>query len=142
MEIVACPDCDVLQQLPRLAPGAKARCLRCGHVRATQPTDSLDRALALMLTAAIVFVVANTSPLMGLSAAGRQASTSIINGAYEMWPSGRGDDGDRRVLCGDRARKLYFVHADSPAGGAAAAGAALDRRNIALDALDPAVVDE
>ena len=89
MEIVACPDCDVLQQLPQLPPGAKARCLRCGHVLATQPTDSLDRTLALTLTAAIVFVVANTSPLMGLSAVGREASTSIIGGAYEMWFQGQ-----------------------------------------------------
>jgi len=36
-----------------------------------------------------VFIVANTTPLMGLSAAGRHASTTIVNGAYEMWLQGQ-----------------------------------------------------
>src|SRR4029434_3566944 len=89
MDTIACPDCDLLQLLPQLPPGGKARCPRCNHILATQPTNSLDRALALTLTAAIVFIVANTSPLMGLSAVGRQASTSIIGGAYQMWLQGQ-----------------------------------------------------
>jgi len=89
METIACPDCDLLQRLPELPPGGKARCPRCNNTLATQPTDSLDRALALTLTAAIVFVVANTSPLMGLSAVGREASTTIVGGAYQMWLQGQ-----------------------------------------------------
>ena len=70
METVACPDCDLLQRLPELPPGGKARCPRCGNTLATQPSDPLDRPLALTITAAIVFIVANTAPLMGLSAVG------------------------------------------------------------------------
>jgi paraquat-inducible protein A len=89
METIACPDCDLLQRLPGLPPGGKARCPRCNRILASQPTDSLDRALALTLTAAIVFIVANTSPLMGLSAVGRHASTTIVGGAYEMWLQGQ-----------------------------------------------------
>jgi paraquat-inducible protein A len=85
---VACPDCDLLQQLPELPPGGKARCPRCGHTLATRPTDPIDRPLALTLAAAIAFIVANTTPLMGLSAVGRHASTTIVGGAYEMWLQG------------------------------------------------------
>jgi paraquat-inducible protein A len=85
---VACPDCDLLQRLPELPPGGKARCPRCGHTLATQPTDPVDRPLALTLAAAIVFIVANTAPLLGLSAVGRHASTTIVGGAYEMWLQG------------------------------------------------------
>ena len=88
MDTVACPDCDLLQQLPELSPGGKARCARCGHVLATRPTDPLDRPLALTLAAAIAFIVANTTPLMGLSAVGRHASTTIGEGAYQMWVQG------------------------------------------------------
>lgn len=84
-EVAACPDCDLLQTLPALPPGGKARCPRCGHVLATRPTDPLDRPLALTVAAAILLVVANTAPLMGLSAVGRHASTTILGGAYEMW---------------------------------------------------------
>ena len=85
VETVACPDCDLLQRIPELAPGAKARCGRCGHILASQSADPLDRPLALTLAAAIVFIIANTTSLMGLSAVGRFASTTIPNGAYEMW---------------------------------------------------------
>src|SRR5258707_15728561 len=49
---------------------------------------SLQRPLALALAAALMFVVANTAPLMSLSAAGRTAGTTIAGGAYEMWRQG------------------------------------------------------
>ena len=81
---VACPDCDLLQQLPELEPGGKARCGRCGSTLATRATDPINRPLALTVAAALVFIVANTAPLMGLSAVGRYSSTTIGGGVYEM----------------------------------------------------------
>ena len=88
MSTVACPGCDLLQRIPPLPPGGKARCPRCGETLASRPAGSLDRPLALTLAAAIVLIVANTQPMMGLSAVGRQASTTILGGAYEMWVQG------------------------------------------------------
>ena len=44
--------------------------------------------MALTIAAAIVFVVANTTSLMGLSAVGRHASTTIVGGVIEMWQQG------------------------------------------------------
>jgi paraquat-inducible protein A len=87
-EIVACPECDLLLRLPGLPVGGKARCPRCGDTLATQPAEPLDRPLALAVAAAIAFIVANTTPLMGLSAAGRHASTTIVGGVAEMWQQG------------------------------------------------------
>ncbi len=89
METIACPDCDLLQRLPPLLAGGRAHCARCGTTVATQPRDPIGRPLALTLAAAIVFVVANTMPLMGLSAVGRHASTTIIGGSYDMWMQGQ-----------------------------------------------------
>jgi len=86
---VACPACDLLQRIPPLPYGGKARCARCGQVLAGRPSDPLDRPLAFALAALVAFVVANTSPLMGLSAVGRQASTTIIGGTWQMWQQGR-----------------------------------------------------
>jgi paraquat-inducible protein A len=88
VETVACPDCDLLQRIPGLPPGGTARCSRCGYTLATRPSDALDRPLALTLAAAIAFLIANTAPLMGLSAVGRHASTTIIGGAHQMWIKG------------------------------------------------------
>ena len=88
METIACPDCDLLQRIPPLPPGGKARCARCTEVLVHQRADPLNRPLALTIGAAIAFVIANTAPLMSLSAAGRESSTTIIGGAIEMWHQG------------------------------------------------------
>jgi len=85
---VACPDCDLLQRVPPLPPGGKARCVRCGHGLARQPNVPSDLPLALTLAAVIVFILANFSPLMDLSVVGRTASTTIVGGAYQMWLQG------------------------------------------------------
>jgi len=87
-DIVACPECDLLQRLPGLRPGEAARCPRCARTLATGKADSLDRTLALALAALIVLLVANLQPLLGLSASGRESSTTILGGAREMWRQG------------------------------------------------------
>ncbi len=84
----ACPDCDLLQRVPPLQQGSKARCLRCGHVLASRSAGPRDLPLALALAAAITFVIANVMPLMDLSAVGRTTSTTIAGGAYQMWMEG------------------------------------------------------
>jgi len=48
----------------------------------------IDLPLALTVTAAILLIIANTAPLMSLSAVGRYASTTIVGGAHEMWLQG------------------------------------------------------
>ena len=87
---VACPDCDLLQLVPELPPGAKALCARCGRTLASGSRDPLDRPLALCIAALLALIIANTSPLMSLSVAGRHASTTIIGGAWQMWLQGQG----------------------------------------------------
>jgi paraquat-inducible protein A len=86
---IACPHCDLLQRLPRLVPGEKAACPRCGCVLRTQPLHGDQVPMAVTLTALIAFVVANSWPLMDLSALGRNASTTIIGGAIDLWRDGQ-----------------------------------------------------
>jgi paraquat-inducible protein A len=88
MEIIACPDCDLLQNIPELPPEGKARCPRCACTVASRIAEPIDLPLALTVTAAIAFVIANTSYLMSLSAVGRSASTTILGGVQEMWLQG------------------------------------------------------
>ncbi|EIC21586.1 paraquat-inducible protein A [Thiorhodovibrio frisius] len=88
MQTLACPDCDLLQSVPDLPPGGKASCGRCGHVLATGTADPISRPLALTIAALLLLIIANFDPLMGLSAVGRHASTTIIGGAYQMWIEG------------------------------------------------------
>lgn len=87
--LIACPGCDLVQRLPPVPPGGRARCARCGEVLASRARDPFDRPLALALAGLIMLVVANTSPLMSLSAVGRHADTTILGGALMMWTQGQ-----------------------------------------------------
>lgn len=86
--LIACRGCDLLQWLPPLAAGERAHCVRCGHELARHAVNSLDRALALVVAAAVLLLLANLTPLMGLAVVGRSSSTTIIGGALEMWTHG------------------------------------------------------
>ncbi len=85
---VACRGCDLLQRLPPLAPGGKARCRRCNGLLAARPRYPAVHALALAVACAIVVVMANALPLMSLEAVGRTASTTLAGGVAEMWRQG------------------------------------------------------
>ena len=83
--LVACHACDLLQRLPALVPGESARCPRCDTELWRPVADSLDRTLALALAAAVLYVVANTVPMLGLSAVGHEASTTVLGGCRQLW---------------------------------------------------------
>jgi len=87
-QLVACPDCDLLQHLPPVPPYGKTVCCRCGKLLAVNKPGANERTLALAVGALIVFAIANAFPLMGLAAAGRQVSTTIIGGAFVLWQEG------------------------------------------------------
>ena len=86
--IEACPDCDLLQQVPEPPPGARAACVRCGHVLRVGVVDGFDKPLALSVTTLIVLLIANLTPMMGLTVVGRHASTTIAGGCVDMWLAG------------------------------------------------------
>src|SRR5215475_7396572 len=87
--LIACPDCDLLQRLPDLAPGASARCPRCDRELWRRREDSLNRTLALTLAAAVLYVIANAVPMLGLSVVGRAASTTVLGGVQQLWGNGQ-----------------------------------------------------
>lgn len=88
--LIACPDCDLVQRLPdTLATGASARCPRCECELWRRREDSLDRPLALALAALVLFVLANSVPMLGLAAVGRSAETTVFGGAQRLWADGQ-----------------------------------------------------
>jgi paraquat-inducible protein A len=109
LQPVACPDCDLLQQIPPLSPGEKAACLRCGRLLARQLSGSRDLCLALTAATAITLVLANTTPLMELHVLGRFSSTTIAGGAYEMWLQGERLTGVLVAFCAVIAPTGYVL---------------------------------
>ena len=83
--LIGCRQCDLLQRLPALAPGASARCARCNEELWRRREDPLNRTLALTLAAAVLYVVANSVPMLGLTVVGRAASTTVFGGAVQLW---------------------------------------------------------
>ena len=87
--LVACPHCDLLQRLPKIAPGDSARCPRCDKELWRRQKDSVNRTLPLTLAALVLYVIANTVPMLGLTAAGHAAFTTVVGGAQQLWNSGQ-----------------------------------------------------
>jgi paraquat-inducible protein A len=87
--LIGCPRCDLLQRLPDLKPGAAARCPRCDETLWHRRADSIDRTLALTVAAAMLYVIANTVPMLGLTILGHAASTTVLGGAMHLWNDGR-----------------------------------------------------
>jgi len=87
--LIACLHCDLLQRLPDLPPGASARCPRCDNELWRHREDSLNRTLALSLAAVVLYVVANSVPMLGLKAVGHAASTTVFGGAAQLWRDGQ-----------------------------------------------------
>lgn len=86
--LIACPHCDLLQRLPALEPGESARCPRCDEELWRRHAHSLDRPLALTIAAALLYIVANSVPMLGLTVVGREASTTVFGGAAHLWTAG------------------------------------------------------
>jgi paraquat-inducible protein A len=87
--LAGCRHCDLVQRVPALAPGARASCPRCDEEIARGPTNSINRTLPLTFAALILYLVANSVPMLSLTIVGRSASTTVIGGAQQLWADGR-----------------------------------------------------
>jgi paraquat-inducible protein A len=83
--LTACHECDLLQREPILPPGGVACCPRCNAVLYRDIPDSIDRGLAYALGAAILFIVANIFPIVGLEVQGTLNATSLYGAVEKIW---------------------------------------------------------
>jgi paraquat-inducible protein A len=86
--LVACPDCDLLNQVPELAPGESASCVRCEVTLSRNPVDSIRRGIALTWTAIILYVIALAFPFLSFGKAGIVAHTHLITGIVGLYNQG------------------------------------------------------
>ena len=87
--LIACHECDLLHRLPPLPEGHLAKCSRCGKVVYRSKRDSLERSLALSISAVIFFVVANSFPFLSLKMEGQIQETFLLTGILELHLQGR-----------------------------------------------------
>lgn len=58
--------------------GDVAICSRCGHILLRHQPNGLRRSLAFSLTAAVLFIISNAFPIVGLTSQGLVSSTSLL----------------------------------------------------------------
>jgi paraquat-inducible protein A len=86
--LISCHECDLLQQEVSVPAGAAARCARCGAVLYRNRPDSLNRALAFGTAAAVLFVLANTFPLVALEVKGELIKTTLFGASRAIYEDG------------------------------------------------------
>lgn len=85
---IACHECDLLQVEPTLGPGETARCARCGAILLRNPVDSVERTLALIVAAAILWLIVNLNPLVGIEIQGIRTEVTLFGAVHALWADG------------------------------------------------------
>ncbi len=89
MRMVGCHDCDAVLEEPRVPDGGEAICGRCGGVLFRRQRQTVEITLALMMAAAILFVVANSFPFLSFEMSGQITETTLSSGSRALWQQGR-----------------------------------------------------
>jgi paraquat-inducible protein A len=86
--LVACPDCDALYRLPPISGRAMACCRRCGATLQGRPRGGVEAVLALSVAALVMYVVANSFPVMSVEMSGQLVRSSLVSGSIQLWQQG------------------------------------------------------
>ncbi|HAB02159.1 MAG TPA: paraquat-inducible protein A [Pseudomonas sp.] len=86
-ELVACHECDLLMRKPILQHGEKALCSRCGYELYAHRYNVVNRSLALVLTALLLFIPANFMPIMRLHLLGQTSDDTVWSGVLGLYNS-------------------------------------------------------
>lgn len=87
-ELVACHECDLLMRKPHLALGEKAQCQRCGYELYAHRHNVVERSLALVIAALLLYVPANFLPIMQLNLLGQATQDTVWSGVVGLFDTG------------------------------------------------------
>ena len=86
--ITACHDCNLLLSDKRVLTHRKASCPRCGATLHITRTNSMERTLAISIAGLLLFIPANTLPIMTLEILGQSNTNTMVNGIVQMTAGG------------------------------------------------------
>ncbi|MGQ0698349.1 MAG: paraquat-inducible protein A [Panacagrimonas sp.] len=86
--VVVCMHCDVVHRRVALVPRGRAHCVQCGSVLYSAGRTNLDAWLALTLTAAIVYPIANLNPIVEVELRGEHTRASLFEALIATWQAG------------------------------------------------------
>jgi paraquat-inducible protein A len=100
--LLICEHCDTVHRGRPLARGEETQCVRCGAVLARWHALDAGAMLALVLTALIVFLIANVWPVVTLGLGAQQSSATLWGTIIMMWRQ------DAQVVAVVAAATLFF----------------------------------
>lgn len=86
--LIVCDQCDLPQLETPLEIGGKAFCSRCGHVLYRRQSDGQRRCLIFSLTAAVLFLISNSFPIVSIDSQGLTNSTTLLDAADRLLNDG------------------------------------------------------
>lgn len=87
-DLVFCNHCGLLQKLPGEQPRQSIHCGRCHSLLHRLSREGKRNAFALTLTALVLYVPANTFPILKMTYLGRMSENTIFTGVLELMNSG------------------------------------------------------
>ena len=77
-DLIVCEECDAVHRRPVLAHAEIARCLRCGAELERDTGSRLQRLLPLTVASLIMFVIANSFPIVQIELQGLTSDTTLF----------------------------------------------------------------
>ena len=88
-QLMACHECDALQNIEHIPKGNVALCVCCGQRLFKNSHSPIEKPLALIIACVILFLVANIFPVMRLSIAGIEQHVTITESARIFYELGK-----------------------------------------------------
>ncbi len=84
-ELLACPECDLLQSDSAMPRPRKALCARCGAILYQRHDHGLERTVALTVAALVLFTIANAFPIVSLELQGERTDATLFGAVGTLW---------------------------------------------------------
>ena len=86
-QLTACHECDLLMRRVAVPLGQKSVCPRCGYELEIHRPYMVRRALALVLTALLLYIPANFMPIMHITILGQTSTDTVWSGVQGLYGS-------------------------------------------------------
>lgn len=86
--LIACEHCDYLHVEKEIPTGNVAYCVRCGSPLYGAAQVRFDKPLAFAVTALVLFMIANSFPVLTFAMEGRVETNTLASGVLTFWQEG------------------------------------------------------
>ena len=86
--IIVCPACDLVHRRDAIMDKARVLCVRCRAELYRTNSASIDTAIALAVTAAMLLLLSNAYPLVALQLNGSFRTTTLVGAALGLYEQG------------------------------------------------------